>query len=200
MPAGRHRYRGGPGWPDGGVQRFPANEHRERHRCLGQARRARCGAPVAQCQTGIPSRRGRESRARQGTAQRRSVGAVQLRDRNGQAREFNNYMVPVQLDGQTVFLAGVRDSNEPFRYLRIPADRRRAAWPTGCACAPRCRTVACAARQRAVLRRRRCPARTRPRCARNLPKAPCARSTCLQAPAVRRRTRRRAALPRWPPS
>ncbi|AOZ07782.1 cytochrome c biogenesis protein ResB [Cupriavidus malaysiensis] len=56
----------------------------------------------------------------------RNVGpSVQykLRDRNGQAREFNNYMVPVQLDGQTVFLAGVRDSpNEPFRYLRIPAD------------------------------------------------------------------------------
>jgi cytochrome c biogenesis protein len=46
-----------------------------------------------------------------------------LRDRNGQAREYNNYMVPVQLDGQSVFLAGMRESpNEPFRYLRIPAD------------------------------------------------------------------------------
>jgi cytochrome c biogenesis protein len=32
-------------------------------------------------------------------------------------------MVPVQLDGQAVFLAGMRDSpSEPFRYLRIPAD------------------------------------------------------------------------------
>ena len=56
----------------------------------------------------------------------RNVGpSVQykLRDRTGQAREFNNYMLPVQLDGQTVFLAGMRESpSEPFRYLRIPAD------------------------------------------------------------------------------
>ncbi|MFJ5382231.1 cytochrome c biogenesis protein ResB, partial [Cupriavidus sp. CER94] len=59
----------------------------------------------------------------------RNVGpSVQykLRDRTGQAREFNNYMLPVQLDGQTVFLAGMRDSpSEPFRYLRIPADDQR---------------------------------------------------------------------------
>lgn len=58
----------------------------------------------------------------------RNVGpSVQykLRDRNGQAREYNNYMVPVTLDGQTVFLAGMRESpNEPFRYLRIPADEK----------------------------------------------------------------------------
>ncbi|NUA27990.1 cytochrome c biogenesis protein ResB [Cupriavidus basilensis] len=58
----------------------------------------------------------------------RNVGpSVQykLRDRNGQAREFNNYMVPVQLDGQSVFLAGMRDTpSEPFRYLRIPADEQ----------------------------------------------------------------------------
>ncbi|GJG97094.1 cytochrome c biogenesis protein ResB [Cupriavidus pauculus] len=56
----------------------------------------------------------------------RNVGpSVQykLRDRTGQAREFNNYMLPVQLEGQTVFLAGMRDSpSEQFRYLRIPAD------------------------------------------------------------------------------
>jgi cytochrome c biogenesis protein len=44
----------------------------------------------------------------------------------GQAREFHNYMVPVELDGQRVFLAGVRDTpGEPFRYLRIPADDER---------------------------------------------------------------------------
>lgn len=59
----------------------------------------------------------------------RNVGpSVQykLRDRTGQAREFNNYMLPVQLDGQTVFLAGMRDSpSEQFRYLRIPADDQR---------------------------------------------------------------------------
>lgn len=46
-----------------------------------------------------------------------------LRDKNGQAREFNNYMLPVTIDGAEVFLAGLRDSPaEQFRYLRIPAD------------------------------------------------------------------------------
>jgi cytochrome c biogenesis protein len=46
-----------------------------------------------------------------------------LRDKTGQAREFHNYMVPVQVDGSYVFLAGMRNSpGESFRYLRIPAD------------------------------------------------------------------------------
>ncbi|RJG02356.1 cytochrome c biogenesis protein ResB [Noviherbaspirillum sedimenti] len=46
-----------------------------------------------------------------------------LRDKTGQAREFHNYMLPVQTEGGEVFLAGVRDlPSEPFRYLRIPAD------------------------------------------------------------------------------
>lgn len=46
-----------------------------------------------------------------------------LRDKTGQAREYNNYMVPVMLDGSQVFLAGLRESpSEGFRYLRIPAD------------------------------------------------------------------------------
>jgi cytochrome c biogenesis protein len=46
-----------------------------------------------------------------------------LRDKTGQAREYHNYMQPVQVDGAWVFLAGMRESpNEPFRYLRIPAD------------------------------------------------------------------------------
>ncbi|MDF6450753.1 cytochrome c biogenesis protein ResB, partial [Escherichia coli] len=46
-----------------------------------------------------------------------------LRDANGQAHEFSNYMLPVTLDGQSVFLAGMRSQpDEPFRYLRIPAD------------------------------------------------------------------------------
>jgi cytochrome c biogenesis protein len=49
--------------------------------------------------------------------------SYKLRDASGQAREYNNYMVPVQLDGQRVFLAGVRDTPaESFRYLRIPVD------------------------------------------------------------------------------
>ena len=46
-----------------------------------------------------------------------------LRDKTGQAREFSNYMQPVKVDQDYVFLAGVRDvPDEPFRYLRIPAD------------------------------------------------------------------------------
>ncbi|WKB54641.1 cytochrome c biogenesis protein ResB [Eleftheria terrae] len=46
-----------------------------------------------------------------------------LRDTSGQAREYHNYMLPVELDGQRVFLAGLRDTPaDAFRYLRIPAD------------------------------------------------------------------------------
>lgn len=56
----------------------------------------------------------------------RNVGAsfsYKLRDAAGQAREFNNYMAPVEMDGQRLFLAGVRDTPaESFRYLRIPVD------------------------------------------------------------------------------
>ncbi|HEY4316047.1 MAG TPA: cytochrome c biogenesis protein ResB [Herbaspirillum sp.] len=46
-----------------------------------------------------------------------------LRDKTGQAREYLNYMRPVEMDGTYVFLAGVRDNpGDQFRYLRIPAD------------------------------------------------------------------------------
>lgn len=46
-----------------------------------------------------------------------------LRDASGQAREFHTYMLPVELDGDRVFLAGVRNSpDEQFKYLRVPAD------------------------------------------------------------------------------
>ncbi|MGV7208035.1 cytochrome c biogenesis protein ResB [Oxalobacteraceae bacterium A2-2] len=46
-----------------------------------------------------------------------------LRDQTGQAREFQNYMQPLTLDGASVFLAGVRSNpGDPFSYLRIPAD------------------------------------------------------------------------------
>ncbi|CAB3669001.1 cytochrome c biogenesis protein ResB [Achromobacter pestifer] len=56
----------------------------------------------------------------------RNVGPsveYKLIDDAGQAHEFQNYMLPVELDGASVFLAGVRsNASEPFRYLRIPAD------------------------------------------------------------------------------
>jgi cytochrome c biogenesis protein len=59
----------------------------------------------------------------------RNVGpsiSYKLRDAAGQAREFNNYMLPVDMgDGVPVFLMGLRDTPaEPFRYLRVPADEQ----------------------------------------------------------------------------
>lgn len=46
-----------------------------------------------------------------------------LRRPSGQAREFHNYMAPVEIDGALYFLSGVRGSpGEQFRYLHIPAD------------------------------------------------------------------------------
>ena len=61
------------------------------------------------------------------TKQLRNVGpsvSYKLRDAAGQAREYNNYMVPVDTgDGVPVFLLGMRDNpGEPYRYLRPPAD------------------------------------------------------------------------------
>ncbi|CAM5186568.1 Cytochrome c biogenesis protein OS=Castellaniella defragrans OX=75697 GN=HNR28_000238 PE=4 SV=1 [Castellaniella defragrans] len=44
-------------------------------------------------------------------------------DRDGQSHDFNQYMLPVKLDGFPVFLMGTRnDASQPYRYLRIPAD------------------------------------------------------------------------------
>lgn len=56
----------------------------------------------------------------------RNVGpSVEYRliDQNGQSLLFHNYMVPVELDGALVLLAGVNDGGG-FRYLRIPADEQ----------------------------------------------------------------------------
>ncbi len=59
----------------------------------------------------------------------RNVGpsiTYKLRDAAGQAREFHNYMLPVETgDGVPVFLLGLRETpSEPFRYLRVPADEQ----------------------------------------------------------------------------
>ena len=62
--------------------------------------------------------------------QRRNVGpsiGYKLRDASGQAREFNNYMLPVKMDDNpdspSLFLMGVRENQaDSFQYLRIPAD------------------------------------------------------------------------------
>lgn len=56
----------------------------------------------------------------------RNVGpsiSYKLRDAAGQAVEYHNYMLPVDLDGSRVFLLGMRETPfDPFRYLRVPAD------------------------------------------------------------------------------
>jgi cytochrome c biogenesis protein len=56
----------------------------------------------------------------------RNVGpsiTYKLRDAAGQAVEYNNYMLPVELDGERVYLLGARETpSEPLRYLRIPVD------------------------------------------------------------------------------
>lgn len=56
----------------------------------------------------------------------RNIGpsiSYKLRDAAGQAKEFNNYMVPIEMgEGVPVFLLGVRENpGQSFRYLRIPA-------------------------------------------------------------------------------
>ena len=56
----------------------------------------------------------------------RNVGPsinYKLRDAAGQAVEYHNYMLPMELEGTRFFLLGLRETQgEPFRYLRIPAD------------------------------------------------------------------------------
>jgi cytochrome c biogenesis protein len=58
----------------------------------------------------------------------RNVGpsiSYKLRDPAGQAREFNNYMLPVDSGdgGGPVFLMGMRENPaDSFRYLRVPVD------------------------------------------------------------------------------
>ncbi len=56
----------------------------------------------------------------------RNVGpsvSYKLRDAAGQAIEYHNYMLPIDFEGRSVFLLGVRGAPDlPYRYLRIPAD------------------------------------------------------------------------------
>lgn len=49
--------------------------------------------------------------------------SYKLRDSAGQAREYNNYMIPVDMgEGVPLYLLGVRDTpSQSFKYLRIPA-------------------------------------------------------------------------------
>lgn len=49
-----------------------------------------------------------------------------VRNEQGIAWEYENYMIPNQQEGRWFFMSGVRSSvSEPFRYLFIPADSER---------------------------------------------------------------------------
>lgn len=58
----------------------------------------------------------------------RNVGPsyqYKLRDAQGQAREYHNYMQAVELEGRHYWISGMRATPaEPFRYLRFPADEK----------------------------------------------------------------------------
>ena len=59
-------------------------------------------------------------------AKPRNVGpsvSFKVRNAQGQAREYLNYMQPMNLDGRAWFVSGMREAqNQDFRYLRIPVD------------------------------------------------------------------------------
>ncbi len=56
----------------------------------------------------------------------RNVGPsyqYKVRDARGQALEFSNYMLPLELEGRWYMMSGVRESpNDSFRYMRMPLD------------------------------------------------------------------------------
>jgi cytochrome c biogenesis protein len=66
--------------------------------------------------------------ARRDTAGLRNVGPsfqYKVRDAQGQAREYSNYMLPIQVQDRWFLMSGVRDApNEPFRYVRFPLDAK----------------------------------------------------------------------------
>lgn len=56
----------------------------------------------------------------------RNVGpsfSYSVRARDGRTLEFENYMLPITIEGRQYYLSGMRPSpDQPFRYLHIPAD------------------------------------------------------------------------------
>ncbi|NIR59306.1 MAG: cytochrome c biogenesis protein ResB [Gammaproteobacteria bacterium] len=64
-------------------------------------------------------------RGEDGETEQRNFGpsfTFKVRDETGQAREYINYMSPVDIEGGTYYLSGVRSSPaDPFQYLHIPA-------------------------------------------------------------------------------
>ena len=63
-----------------------------------------------------------------GKTEQRNFGPSMLfrvRNSAGQAREYINYMVPVEQNGQMVLLSGMRESPaDPYRFLHLPTDAK----------------------------------------------------------------------------
>lgn len=61
-----------------------------------------------------------------GKGKPRNVGpniTYKLRNTSGQAREYVTYMQPMQLDGKSFFISGMRETvQDDFKFLRIPVD------------------------------------------------------------------------------
>lgn len=48
-----------------------------------------------------------------------------VRNAEGEAREYENYMAPIEFDGRQYYLSGMRAAvSEPFFYLHLPADAK----------------------------------------------------------------------------
>ena len=66
------------------------------------------------------------SGAKPGEKVLRNVGpsiTYKLRDAAGQAREFHNYMLPIEQGGRWFLYTGLREAQaDAFRYMRIPLD------------------------------------------------------------------------------
>ncbi|MBM3347218.1 MAG: cytochrome c biogenesis protein ResB, partial [Betaproteobacteria bacterium] len=79
------------------------------------------GSLMARMRSGLDSASRLQSRG-----ELRNVGPsyqYKLRDSAGQAREYHNYMLPVQIDGRWMLMTGMRETpGATFRYLRLPLD------------------------------------------------------------------------------
>jgi len=77
-----------------------------------------------------------------------------IRDAQGQAKEYHNFMLPLLIEGRRYLVSGVRGApNEPFRYLRFQSTRMARSKAT-CGCVQRCSTRRITLKSRAVCRRR----------------------------------------------
>ena len=73
----------------------------------------------------IDARLGSAAKINQPSSLRNLGPSIQykVRDVSGQAHEYRTFMLPMNVSGHQMFLAGVRSGlNDPFRFLRIPAD------------------------------------------------------------------------------